>query len=175
MIVEDKCQNQSVPFLSEGNVKMADKSVKTRLYMFFKRLLSSKNKRKVKRYTGLFLGRQRKNDGNGKSMQSVDSIVLKKGDTVRVKSVEQIQETLDSWNELKGCQFMDAMKEYCGTTQRVFQTIERFVDERDYRVKKAKGIVILEKLFCYGTPKYGRCDRACFYFWRNEWLEKIQS
>jgi hypothetical protein len=26
-----------------------------------------------------------------------------------------------------------------------------------------------------GTPDYGRCDRACFYFWREEWLEKLDS
>jgi hypothetical protein len=51
--------------------------------------------------------------------------------------------------------------------------VKRFVDERDYRVKKAKGIILLEGLICEGTPDYGQCDRACFYFWRQEWLEKM--
>jgi hypothetical protein len=92
---------------------------------------------------------------------------------VRVKTREEIQATLDEWNELRGCLFMDAMVPYCGTTQRVFRRVERFVDERDYRVKKAKGVVLLEGLICNGTEQYGRCDRACYYFWRDEWLEKI--
>jgi hypothetical protein len=99
---------------------------------------------------------------------------LKQADVVRVKSRDEIQTTVDGWNELKGCLFMDEMRKYCGTTQRVFQRVERFVDERDYRVKKAGGVVLLEGLMCQGTTKYGRCDRACYYFWREEWLEKIE-
>jgi len=30
-------------------------------------------------------------------------------------------------------------------------------------------------LHCQGTSDYGRCDRSCFYFWREEWLEKINT
>ena len=63
---------------------------------------------------------------------------LKAGDTVRVRSLEEIQATLDPWKELKGCAFLEYMREYCGTTQRVLQSMERFLDERDYKVKKVK-------------------------------------
>jgi len=48
--------------------------------------------------------------------------------------------------------------------------VQRFLDERDYRVKKARGIVLLEGLTCEGTRDYGPCDRNCYYFWREEWL-----
>ncbi len=92
---------------------------------------------------------------------------------VRVRSEEEIKASLSAWGELKGCLFMDAQRQYCGTTQRVLKPVERFVDERDYRVKKAKGVVLLEGIICGGTPDYGRCDRACFYFWREEWLEQV--
>jgi hypothetical protein len=51
--------------------------------------------------------------------------------------------------------------------------VERFVDERDYRVKKASGVVLLEGSLCQGTELYGPCDRSCFFFWREEWLEKV--
>ena len=34
-------------------------------------------------------------------------------------------------------------------------------------------IVILDGVICEGTKDFGICDRACFYFWRVEWLEKI--
>ena len=41
------------------------------------------------------------------------------GQPVRIKSREAIQATLDPWNYLKGCGFMEEMWQYCGTRQRV--------------------------------------------------------
>ncbi|GAP11692.1 hypothetical protein BECAL_02883 [Bellilinea caldifistulae] len=100
---------------------------------------------------------------------------LQAGDWVRVRPAEDIQSTLDRWHELKGCAFLSEMWQYCGTTQRVLVRMERFLDERDYKVKKCNGIVLLEGLMCTGTPVFGRCDRRCHFFWREEWLEKINS
>jgi hypothetical protein len=96
------------------------------------------------------------------------------GQLVKVKSREEIEATLDRWNYLKGCGFMEEMWPYCGTTQRVHKPVEKFLDERDYRVKKTRGIVLLEGLQCEGTVDYGRCDRSCYYFWREEWLEPVE-
>lgn len=104
---------------------------------------------------------------------NIKSVKLQPGDTVRVKSKEKIQATLDRWNQLKGCSFMEEMQPYCGTTQRVLKRIETFLDERDYLTKKCKGIVILDGVFCEGTKDFGTCDRTCFFFWRDQWLEKI--
>jgi hypothetical protein len=98
---------------------------------------------------------------------------LQVGDLVRVRTYEEIKETLDRFKELKGCAFLEDMKQYCGTQQRVFKVMERFLDERDYQVKRVKGIVLLEGVYCQGTPVFGRCDRSCLSFWREEWLEKI--
>ncbi len=101
------------------------------------------------------------------------SSTLQPGDLVRIKSEEQIRATLGLWNELKGCTFMEEMWGYCGTTQRVLKRVERFMDERQYKIKKARGLVILENAICQGTIDFGPCDRSCFFFWREEWLEKI--
>jgi hypothetical protein len=95
------------------------------------------------------------------------------GDRVLVKPKEQIQVTLNYWNELKGCSFLPEMWQYCGTEQRVLKPVKRFVDERDYQVKRVKGVYLLEGVNCQGFELYGACDRACFYFWREEWLDKI--
>ena len=100
---------------------------------------------------------------------------LKKGDKVRVRSLEEISTTLDPFNELKGCAFLIQMNQYCGTEQRVFKVMDRFLDERDYKVKKTRGLILLENNFCNGTPVFGACDRSCFLFWREEWLEKIDN
>jgi hypothetical protein len=99
---------------------------------------------------------------------------LKPGDRVRVRSLEEIESTLDPYKELKGCAFLHQMHQYCGTEQKVFKIMERFLDERDYKVKKTKGLILLENNFCNGTPVFGPCDRSCFLFWREEWLEKIE-
>ena len=59
---------------------------------------------------------------------------LQPGDLVRVRSKEDIRATLDHWNQRRGCAFLDEMWPYCGTQQRVFKRVERFLDERDYRI-----------------------------------------
>lgn len=99
---------------------------------------------------------------------------LQPGDLVRVRSKDEIKETLSRWNSLKGCTFLEEMWPYCGTTQHVMKKVERFLDERDYQTKKTKGVVLLEGIICAGTIDFGKCDRSCFFFWREEWLEKIK-
>ena len=100
---------------------------------------------------------------------------LQPGELVRVKSKEEIKATLNRWNNLHGTAFMEEMWPYCGTTQRVMKRVERFLDERDYRVKKVREMVILEGVICQGTLDFGPCDRSCFFFWKEEWLEKIRA
>jgi len=96
------------------------------------------------------------------------------GQSVRVKPREEIQATLDNWSYLKGCAFMEEMWAYCGTNQRILKPVNKFVDERDHRLKKTRGIVFLEGVHCEGTIDYGRCDRNCYFFWREEWLEEVE-
>ena len=97
---------------------------------------------------------------------------LQAGDEVRVKSQEEIQATLDRWSRLKGCDFMEEMWAYCGTSQRVLKRVDKFLDERTYRIRKCRGILTLEGAMCGGTRDLGTCDRCCLFFWREEWLEK---
>jgi len=118
--------------------------------------------------------------GNRKSVKSTipsssPGPRIKQGDLVMVKSRKEIEATLGDWNSLKGCSFMEEMWPYCRTKQKVFKRVERFLDERDYLIKKTKGLVLLEGIYCKGTKDFGPCDRSCFYFWREEWLEKIEE
>ena len=107
--------------------------------------------------------------------ESTKILNLKPGDLVRIKSREEIQSTLNRWDSLKGCAFMEEMWPYCGTIQHVFKRVNKFLDERTYLVRKCKGIVLLEGVICHGTNDFGQCDRSCFLFWREEWLEKIDT
>jgi hypothetical protein len=94
------------------------------------------------------------------------------GDWVRVRSREEITATLDPFKELKGCAFLPEMYKYCRTRQRVLRPMQHFMDERDYKLKKVHGVILLENVICNGTAAFGDCDRCCFLFWREEWLER---
>jgi hypothetical protein len=110
------------------------------------------------------------------SMRKVEpEIPIMPGDWVKVRSREEIQLTLNEWNTLKGCTFLEEMGDYCGITCKVYKRVEHFLDERDYRMKRCRGIVFLEGVICEGTIDFGKCDRSCFFFWREEWLEKLDS
>ncbi len=109
----------------------------------------------------------------GDQAAAVYDVVLQPGDHVRVRSRNEIAKSLNRWNCLRGCCFMEEMGSFCNTEQTVYKRVERFLDERDYHVKRCIGLVILKDVQCSGTVDFGRCDRSCFFFWREEWLEKI--
>jgi hypothetical protein len=112
--------------------------------------------------------------GSAQTAAPSASEALVAGQVVRVRSRAEIRATLDDWNCLRGCGFMEEMWPYCDTTQTVAKRVQRFIDERDHQLKRARGIVFLKGLHCQGTVDYGRCDRNCLFFWREEWLEAIE-
>jgi hypothetical protein len=163
----DGCQIPGLPRMAEGRAAMEPQPPFRRL----KRTLAVPWNYYVKRglkylYHASAKRRERANIIPGK-------VEWSPGEQVKVQSWDEIQSTLDPFRELKGCAFLPEMKQYCGTTQRVLQVMERFLDERDYKVKRVRGIVLLENVICHGTPVFGRCDRCCHLFWRAEWLEKV--
>ena len=151
---------------------------KKRVKLFLKRVIGQRIIRSTKKTLYLvfpWLWNRPPNLIKKEISQPSMSIPLKPGEIIRVRSADEIKNTLNYTNELKRCAFMPEMYQYCGTTQRVFKSVRRFVDERDYKVKKSRGIVLLEGVNCEGTEFYGPCDRACYFFWREEWLERIEQ
>ncbi len=174
------CQLPCLPKMSKGLAEVPPESIARRLRLVLRRSLNVKQVRMLKTNTNRLIDWFFERFGSGSESSVSDTHrekpTLNAGDLVRVRSVEEIKATLNHWGILKGCMFMpNEMSMYCGTTQRVVKRMERFVDERDYRVKKCNGIILLEGLNCQGTTDYGRCDRNCFFFWREEWLEKIDE
>jgi hypothetical protein len=105
---------------------------------------------------------------------------LQAGERVRVKSLDEIKRTLDEYGACARCHFVEAsMAEYCGTTQTVLRRVEHFYDERARRMCTAKNMVALEGVHCRGVPAAGfdegwrGCDRMCFLFWKEAWLERV--
>jgi len=169
----DICQIQGI-IQSSPSIREKGLSPLIRIKRLLKRHLSIGFQKKIKgaisSVRDVFDRVQGKQVKQNSAMNALPRQRLNAGDLVRVRSREEIQATLDRWKSLKGCGFLDEMANYCGTTQRVLKRVEQFIDERDYRLKKAGGIVLLEGALCSGG---GKCDRACFFFWREEWLEKL--
>ncbi len=174
-----ECQLPCLPRFAEGAADMDPQPMIKRLKRTFASPWNYYVKKWLKRYSRWIENQsarfELKANPSAPPMIHTPAYHLKAGDWVRVRPREEIEATLDRWKELKGCAFLEYMWPYCGTTQRVLQPMERFLDERDYRVKKVRGLVLLESVICRGTPVFGRCDRCCHLFWREEWLEKIDE
>lgn len=103
---------------------------------------------------------------------------LAPGDRVRVRARAEIDATLDENGTCDGMTFLDVvMEKYCGRTFVVRRRIDRFFDERHWRMLKLKDAVILDGAFCE-PPKtagvdWAGCDRSCFLFWKEAWLERV--
>jgi hypothetical protein len=175
----DMCQLQGVicTFPPVGRNEEGSLSMGLRIKLALRRRLSVRAQKKIKGIVSSALDPFDHRRGRVKNANAVYEILplehLNAGDLVRVRSREEIEATLDRWGSLKGCGFLDEMAGYCGTSKRILKRVERFIDERDFRPKKASGIVLLEGAMCSGTGTRGRCDRSCFFFWREEWLEKL--
>ena len=173
------CQIPCLQRIAEGAAGTPPESLSRRLKLFIRRRLSPTRERTLKRRSNDLMNWFCRLTGRSSRPSAppanASSTHLKAGDLVRVRTKEEIESTLNHWRQLRGCTFMPEMVQYCGTTHRVHKVMKRFVDERDLRVKRCNGITLLEGVFCQGTADFGPCDRSCFSFWREEWLEKIEQ
>jgi len=99
---------------------------------------------------------------------------IETGDLVQVRSMDEINQTLDRFGYTKGCKFMAQMENYCGQQYRVAGKVDKFFDEARFRRLSCRNIVLLEKVYCDGSSVHG-CDKMCLLFWRTEWLQKLNS
>lgn len=159
-----------------------DKSFERLLFILknppiFMSIVIKKMKRKN---TSIIMNQKKKSNASSGMSNLKNSTVLpssnfNEGDVVRIRSKEQIQQTLDKNNKLEGCLFMEDMWQYCGTEHKILKKVNYFYDEANFRMCKARSTVLLEGIHCSG--KFQRyktsCDRFCLLFWKEAWLEKI--
>jgi hypothetical protein len=108
----------------------------------------------------------------------LDPTGLQPGDRVRVKSLAEIQATLDSHGRYEGLFYTSAtMDRYCGGTYTVLTRVDRFFDERSRRMLRMKNTVLLEGVYCQPAPdlddRIAGCKRTCFLFWKEVWLQRV--
>jgi hypothetical protein len=70
---------------------------------------------------------------------------------------------------------MPEMEKFCGKKFKVFKKVEIIKLESTGEVRKLRSpSVFLEGVYCNGERHEG-CDRACFHFWREAWLKRIDG
>ena len=74
---------------------------------------------------------------------------------------------------------MGRMADHCGQEYVVGKRVRRFFDERTRRLLKLRNVVILDGVYCE-PPRgdfhdYAGCDRTCFFFWKEAWLERVAA
>jgi len=100
---------------------------------------------------------------------------LRPGEWVRVRSPEEIQETLDGQGELAGLPFMPEMLSLVGQQFRVLRRVEAAcAAEQVLAVRRFTGVVHLEGLRCDGSY-HGSCQASCLFFWHEAWLERCRA
>jgi hypothetical protein len=102
-----------------------------------------------------------------------ETLGLQPGELVRIRSKEEIVETLDTGNRNRGMRFDPEMLRYCGRQARVVGRVERIIDESSGRMMELKNpCIVLEDVICLGD--YHRlCPRGTYPYWREIWLERV--
>jgi hypothetical protein len=97
------------------------------------------------------------------------------GDTVQVRSLQEIQRSLGTDGTLDGLPFMDEMAVFCGKSARVYRVLDKIYDYgRSRRMRRLDDAVLLVGLRCDGAA-HGSCQAACYLIWKRAWLEPIAA
>lgn len=104
-----------------------------------------------------------------------ESLNLKAGDWVEVKSYEEIHKTLDRNGKNRGMQFDLDMRLFCGKRYQVNRRLDRMIREDNGQMLKIKDTVILDQVYCQCIFATGGCPRAEAFYWREIWLKRIDD
>jgi hypothetical protein len=101
-----------------------------------------------------------------------ESLALKAGELVEVRSKEEILSTLDRNGCLDGMPFMPEMFKYCGSQLRVYKRAHKTCDTiHNSGSRRITNAVHLENIRCDGQA-HGGCQAECLVFWKEAWLKR---
>jgi hypothetical protein len=98
---------------------------------------------------------------------------LQPGELVRIKSKQEIEQTLDRNNRNRGLLFDGVMSKYCGQTATVRSRVSKIINEQTGTMRHFKTeCVMLEGVTCTGDYMQF-CPRRIYDYWREIWLERV--
>jgi hypothetical protein len=104
---------------------------------------------------------------------------LQPGEYVRIKSQEEIEETIDRNGRNRGLWFdHEEMALYCGRVAKVHKSVTTIIHEQTGKMLEMKEpCIMLEGVVCKSVYAWARlnCPRAIPSYWRELWLERVES
>jgi hypothetical protein len=105
----------------------------------------------------------------------VGNLNLAPGEWVEIKSVAEIQLTLDARGKNRGLTCDFGMTQFAGKRFKVLSRLDRMVSESTGEVRNVQGTVILDGLSCLCWNVLGGCPRQDFMYWRETWLKRVNQ
>ena len=103
---------------------------------------------------------------------------LQPGEKVRIRSHDEILATLNGANKNRGMRFDAEMVPYCGKVYTVRRRVDKIIHETTGQMIDIKTpSVILDGVVCASEMSPCRlfCPRAISSYWREIWLERVES
>jgi len=102
----------------------------------------------------------------------VGTLKLQAGEKVEVKTLKEMQETLDTKGRNRGLTCDIELKKFCGKEFTVSHRLEKMISEPTGEMRKVEGTVVLTGVGCMCARAMGGCARADFMYWREIWLKR---
>jgi hypothetical protein len=110
----------------------------------------------------------------GEPTRPPETLDLKVGELVEVRSPAEILATLDERGRLDALPFMPEMLQFAGkqlrVSKRAFKTCDQVKNSGMYRMERT---VHLEGVRCDGSA-HGDCQAGCLIFWKEGWLKRAE-
>jgi hypothetical protein len=102
----------------------------------------------------------------------VKRLDLQPGEQVRVRTRQEIRQTVDREGRNRGLSFDVEMTPYCGRSMRVGRRVNRLIDDwTGQMLDLPSDCIVLEGAVCKGLY-HGLCTRRTDTYWREIWLER---
>ena len=106
---------------------------------------------------------------------AAEGLGLQTGELVKVRTKEEIIETLDKNSRNRGLLFDGEMLRYCDGIYRVLRRVDRIIDEKTGKMMSMKHpCIVLEGVVCQ-SDFHRLCPRAIYPYWRENWLKRVES
>ncbi|HEY2434202.1 MAG TPA: hypothetical protein VGI12_16115 [Vicinamibacterales bacterium] len=97
---------------------------------------------------------------------------LQAGELIQVKTLREIEATLDVKDKNRGLSFDAEMVPYCGSQVRVQQRVAKIINEASGKMMRLPGdCIMLEGAICE-SRYHLMCPRGIFPYWREVWLSR---
>ena len=104
--------------------------------------------------------------------QSKGDLDLQPGETVEVRSLDEISRTVGPTGRNRGLLFDPNMAVYAGQRHQVAWRIDKMISEETGEMVHLTNTVALKDVCCVGVAAKN-CPRAQAHFWREAWLKRV--